>query len=240
MKVKNVPIPSQTRKRKRAARSKNTQATSYAKLPSVAPSLTAGAPTSLNARLVYCEKDVALDPGLGTPAVYTFALSGLFDPNFTGAGHQPARFDQYMAMYEQYVVYAASIRVSFQNTQTFGQPATIVGITISDQQVAPTTDCRIFVESGQTVHDILAPRQDSEGCKQLAVYTDIAKSQGVSRAMLLTDNGYKGNDLTNPSDGVYAHIWAQSITSSDIQPVNIFVEIQYYAQFQGSKLTALS
>lgn len=209
-------------------------------VPSVSPSTTTASTTSLSARLIYCEKDININPTTGLPAVYIFRLSDLFDPNLTGVGHQPARFDQYMAMYEQFVVTAASIKVSFQNTQSSGGGATMVGITCSDSFTPSSLDCRPYIENGQTVHTILPPRTEGDSCQQLAVFCDIAKQQGVSKQSLLSDNGYKGNSTTSPTDGVYAHIWAQDIGLGDPAAVNLFVEITYYAVFQGNQITALS
>lgn len=189
--------------------------------------------------LIYCEKDVSLDPNLGLPASYTFSLNGLFDPNVTGTGHQPARFDQLMAMYELYCVYGAKIAVSFQNTQTIGGGATIVGITAADEN--PTiNDCRVLVENGNTVHQILSPRQDGNSDCQLSMYVDIANLQGITRKLLLDGAGARGDATTNPGDGVFGIVWAQGIDAGNPGPVNIFVEITYYAVFLGNKLTALS
>ncbi len=38
-----------------------------------------------------------------------FRANGLFDPDSTGAGHQPRGFDQFMALYDKYVVLSARI-----------------------------------------------------------------------------------------------------------------------------------
>lgn len=143
--------------------------------PNMSPSTTTASRTALSARLIYCEKDVVINPGLGTPAIYIFRLSDLFDPNLTGAGHQPARFDQYMTMYEQFVVTAAAIKVSFQNLQGAGGGATIVGITCSDSNTPSSIDCRPYIENGQTVHTVLSPRTEGDSCQQLSVFCDIAK-----------------------------------------------------------------
>lgn len=62
----------------------------------------------------------------------------------------------------------------------------------------------------------------------------------MTRKALLTDNGYKGNSSTGPSDGVYAHVWAQGIDAGDPGGVNLFVEITYYAVFQGNNIAPLS
>lgn len=241
----NGSKPVSLKKRKRAYSKRRGKkgplvASTLSLVPAVSPSATTASGTALSARLIYCEKDVSLNPGLGTPAVYIFRMASLFDPNLTGVGHQPARFDQYMAMYEHFVVTGSSIKVSFQNLQSAGGGATVVGLTISDSNTPSSLDCRPYIENGQTVHTLLPPRTEGDSCQQLAVYTDLAKQHGITRTMLLTDNQYKGTATADPSEGVYAHVWAQDVGTGDPAAVNMFVEITYYVVFQGNAITPLS
>lgn len=44
-----------------------------------------------------------------------YRCNSLFDPDYTGIGHQPYGFDQWKNFYQQYYVYKAAISVSFNN-----------------------------------------------------------------------------------------------------------------------------
>lgn len=46
-----------------------------------------------------------------TGSEYAFRLNSLFDPNFTGVGHQPRGFDQMAALYANYCVYKVQVQI---------------------------------------------------------------------------------------------------------------------------------
>lgn len=52
---------------------------------------------------------------LGT---YTFRCNDLYDPNVSGAGHQPMGFDQLMALYTKFTVNASKITIKFNSDDT--------------------------------------------------------------------------------------------------------------------------
>lgn len=53
----------------------------------------------------------SLDPGVGTPANYVFSATNIYDPNYTGVGHQPMGHDQYVPFFNHYTVLGAKIAV---------------------------------------------------------------------------------------------------------------------------------
>lgn len=67
----------------------------------------------------------------GTTAQYTFRANSMFDPDFTGTGHQPSYFDQYIASYERYRVVACTITVSVIN-RSFTDPAMVAIFPVTD------------------------------------------------------------------------------------------------------------
>lgn len=62
-------------------------------------------------------EDVTL-PGntAGLTDYYSFLLNSAYDPNYTGAGHQPLFFDEMAAKYTAYTVISAIIKVTFSPT----------------------------------------------------------------------------------------------------------------------------
>lgn len=46
---------------------------------------------------------------------FVFRGNSVYDPNFTGGGHQPTGYDQWTAFYLNYCVYASKISVSFNS-----------------------------------------------------------------------------------------------------------------------------
>lgn len=54
---------------------------------------------------------ITLNPGVGSIAHHLFNANGMWDPDLSGAGHQPLGFDQYMAFYESFVVVGAKCKI---------------------------------------------------------------------------------------------------------------------------------
>lgn len=76
-----------------------------------------GFPNSIITKLRYCDTTV-LTGTSGIKAGVVFAANGLYDPDVTNAGHQPMFFDQFAAIYDQYVVLGSKITVTVTNTTT--------------------------------------------------------------------------------------------------------------------------
>ncbi len=72
-----------------------------------------GLPDQLYTTLSYTQQfQLSADPGL-----QQFRGNGMFDPDFSGVGHQPFYFDQLAAVYDRYQVFASSIYIQFHNNQ---------------------------------------------------------------------------------------------------------------------------
>lgn len=97
-------------------------ATKHAKLheahmiPGVDGKKVFGFPNTIITKLRYCDSYSLASTT--TRAVQVFAANGIFDPDITGIGHQPLYRDNYAAIYDNYVVLGARIKVTFATTQT--------------------------------------------------------------------------------------------------------------------------
>lgn len=121
------PGPSGNRKMKKNYR-KPTQKKTYEKKPTkTVITRVIGIPDVAVTRLQYNDV-ISLT---GTTAQYTFRANSLFDPDFTGTGHQPTYFDQYIASYERYRVVGCSIAISVVN-RSFTDPAMCVVFPVTD------------------------------------------------------------------------------------------------------------
>jgi hypothetical protein len=69
-----------------------------------------GFATKMLVKLKYVQ-NFSLDPGVGGIAVHKFRANGLYDPDFTGTGHQPSNFDRLALIYDRYTVLGAKITV---------------------------------------------------------------------------------------------------------------------------------
>lgn len=68
-------------------------------------------PHTMHAVLRYSET-ITLGVGtVGLPSHYFFRANGIYDPNYTGTGHQPYGHDQYEALYNHYQVMESTMTV---------------------------------------------------------------------------------------------------------------------------------
>lgn len=77
------------------------------------PLNTIGLPDRFDCTLKYCETYTF--SGSASPAAQVWALNSAFDPNLTGAGHQPSFYDTLQAVYSRYYVEAFKVEVQLSN-----------------------------------------------------------------------------------------------------------------------------
>ena len=192
-------------------------------------------------KFIYSETGLNLDPGIGgTTGVRVFDLNSLFDPDVTGSGHQPAGFDQMMAVYEEYLVYGVRYKISFYGTDTGNEY--IGGVTITDQ-ISTVSDPRVYIENGMTQWGLVCAKAAGAGerIKEFSGYVDLSKVHGESWASYSEQYSYKGNASASPPDRAYLHCWvAPANASSDLSASVWCVELEYHCILSGGKLNALS
>lgn len=196
------------------------------------------APTKLKTTFVYVENGLGLNPGVGgTASAYVFDLNSLFDPNVSGAGHQPAGYDQMMAIYEEYLVYGVKYRIMAANSEASLEA--IHGVTISDE-INTKSDPRIYMENGNCQWKCASGR-GGPSLTEFTGYVDLAKFHGVEPQNYMDDSDYKALSGSSPSERAYLHIWCAPMNaSSDIGDQTWYVELTYYAVLSGGKLNNLS
>lgn len=73
----------------------------------LAPSSTSGAANRIYTKLRYAGLNQSVDNAAGVGAIRSYRLNSLFDPELTGGGNQPYRYDQYVNLgYTNYIVHA--------------------------------------------------------------------------------------------------------------------------------------
>jgi hypothetical protein len=92
--------------------------------------------------------EFTLTSALGVMANYRFRATGMFDPNHTAAGHQPAYFDTMSSIYDNWVVQSSVIDLLFVPTSALSAPMAI-GVALNDDVTTiPTT----FVQYEESSH----------------------------------------------------------------------------------------
>lgn len=177
----------------------------------------------------------SLNPGvLGAVSSYVFRLSSIFDPDFTGVGHQPVGHDQYAALYERYQVYEVEYHVEFANRSTTQNQT--VGYRLSD--VSNTSVERdVNIENGNCEWTLIgaigAPTRKFTG----SVYLN--NIHGLSYQQYMANDDYGAQFGNNPAESGYLVVWAGGL-GDDTDPVDVVVHMVYKTKLMGTQLTSLS
>ncbi len=70
------------------------------------------------------------------PTLQRFRGNGLFDPDFTGVGHQPFYYLQLATIYDRYEVFASSVSIQFHNNQI--NPIYVTLLPVAESSTAAT------------------------------------------------------------------------------------------------------
>lgn len=162
---------------------------------------------------------------------HVFSANGIYDPNITGTGHQPRGYDQLSLMYDHYVVIGSKISIKFVADKDVSPNLFTVGVAVKDSATVQAT-ANDYIE-GRVVRftNLQTNIYNYPSKTQLSIKCSPKKFLG--RSKLLADpelKGVTGNIGTgsNPSEGVYYHIFAQPVSSStNPVPINIQVFIEY-------------
>lgn len=175
----------------------------------------------------YRDQLVSLNPGIGgLAASHVFTVNGLYDPDITGVGHQPAGFDQIMEFYDHYCVTYARITCTFTNLDANNSQT--VAIYTSDAG-ATFTDIRIPIENGDCTFTELDTLGSALGQKTLTHTCDVKRYMG--RRAIIDDATLQGNNAANPSDGLFFVLTAAPQASVDSSQVVVQTTIEYVTTF---------
>lgn len=177
-----------------------------------------------------------MSPPLGAIQLAQYRANSVYDPDYTGTGHQPLGFDQVAAWYNHYRVLGSKIRVTVLNGSTVAANAcTAVGVYLSDDTTVPTS-WEHMAELGRGMQRLITTANSGRA----SVRT------GFSVRKFFGPNIDKGNTsapvTTNPAEEAYFNVYAQAIDSSTTLGVNlqIKVEIEYTVDFFEPKDIAQS
>lgn len=174
---------------------------------------------------------VSLDATATTPAIHRFRCNSVFDPDYTGTGHQPLYRDLMVTIYNHYVVTGSKITVKFTNAATSAnyQSASVCGVYLDDN----STDHTIYttlMENGRGQSKMLAQAAtrggDSVTCRQKF---SAKKFFGVKD---VKDNITRigAAVAANPSEDAYFVVFSQGVQPSAVDnplPILATVIIEY-------------
>jgi len=159
-----------------------------------------------------------------------FRASDLFDPDFTGTGHQPMGFDQMMLSYNHFVVKRCRARVVFHNTTASATSVIRVALR-QDADSTLLTNPDQILEFGGCVTENL----DGSGVygqqKELSLDINIMRLQGINVQALTADPSLRGTASASPTENTYLHCMAWDSTKLASSNIVAEVVLEYEAVF---------
>lgn len=193
-------------------------------------------------KLAYTET-LTLNPGLGGIAQYVYSCNSLYDPNVTGAGHQPRGFDQIMAAFNFYTVIGSRIRARVVGSELSGATRLLLTNSNTTTPVSmEAADSYAYIKENQHVKDqMIIP-----GNAQLNANRKISLNHGWSAKKffnaknLFDGTQWRGTSATSPTEQAYWNVIATGWEGADVGACYVEIDIEYIAVFEDPIAVASS
>lgn len=195
-------------------------------------------PDSKIVKLRYVQQ-IGLDAGAGLASAHVFRANSIFDPDYSGTGHQPLGHDQWAVFYDHYNVISSKCTAQFIATGTNSSTdACMVGILLKDN-ISPITDPTTIMEqsnsgysflSGQTASSVKTIRK-GYSAKQFFGLKDVKDNRSITG----------GNMGGNAGDDALFHVYQTALGVTDNpRSIDAIVTIEYLVQLTERKTLAQS
>jgi len=194
----------------------------------------AGFGTRKVVNMIYCEKGINLTtPTVGGAGDYIFRINSIFDPNFTGGGHQPSLHDQMANIFERYTVYGCTYKVTFSNSSASNRQA--VGVYVSDRSDTGA-DFTTLVEQGSVEWSTLPVATAGGSQRTFTGYVDLPKLMGMEKDQYIADANYCPEFGSDPNDPAFLHCIYADIAGGGTTVITLVIELVFNVLCLGTRL----
>jgi len=190
-----------------------------------------GLPNQIICKFRYAE-EINIDAT--TISAYVFRANSLYDPNYTGTGHQPAPYDQMKLFYKKFKVIGSKITVRpTQKDTNYEQLCAYCGIINSKTgaDYASYSGVENILESKWGKRFKLVGAYTSKGAanKADAAYVSSTWSLKRDETRLASDNDFSHPSATNPTEARYFELVNMSVALNNPAQFFYLVTIDYIA-----------
>jgi len=107
-----------------------------------------GFPRTTMVKLRYVE-GVTINAAAAQVGYHYFRANSVYDPNYTGGGHQPMNYDLWSQLYNHYVVVGAKCTAYFHDDNNASSQGVLFGIALTDDHIT-SSDPSTIMEQGTT------------------------------------------------------------------------------------------
>lgn len=222
-----MPFPNQRKSlRKKSARAKKVYRKYTKKARGPVRNLTSsnlgqGFPKKLTMTHKYNDVGLTLTSIIGSLGRYQIKCNGMFDPNFTGTGHQPMYFDQMAALYDHFHVIGSKIKVTL--VPTTPDVAYACGLMINDDITSPTTFAAIAENSSGKA------RYGTGQLQKPIVFSKAWSAKKTFGGSIMANDSLKGTPTADPTELSFFDIYVKSLDAATTSSFYLNVEVSYIA-----------
>lgn len=158
---------------------------------------------------------------------YLFRANGLYDPDYTSTGHQPMYYDQFVALYNHWVVTKSKITIKPVRNTSESTGCHVALLQNDDTTVLSTMQA--MIEMGKAKYQMMDPRS---GGKVMSQQFDARKVYGGNP---LDHSQLQGSVGSDPSELTFFQISTQASDFASTVSVDVDVLIEYEVVFTELK-----
>ena len=217
-----------------ARRSKKTRG----KMSSRIQGIPNGFPPTRTAHLIYNDV-IQFTSSTGLLNSHLFRCNSIYDPDYTGTGHQPFLSDTWAGMYNHVTVKGARIKVRWMNGagETAIDVPAYVGVYLGDGTTVPYSSASTFIESQKG--DVKLIKSDGSYPTTSCNFS-LKKFYNIDD---VKDNYYRFGHSTStptpPSDVAYFIVWLQAV-GSHTATLTADITISYIVEYSEPRDVASS
>lgn len=187
----------------------------------------AGFPRELRMKHVYVTIGTLLSTA-GSQPTAIYSCNGMYDPDISGAGHQPMYFDQLTAIYNHYTVLSSKITIRAR-ARASGVAAGL-GVYINDDATVTPTDFTGRAEHTDSVYKTVG----TSGSEETVIVKrwSAAKNFGPNP---LSDPNLQGTAAANPTEIQNFTMFLTPLDGATSCTIDYLVTIEYDACWQELK-----
>lgn len=170
---------------------------------------------------------------------YQFKINSVFDPDYTGGGHQPLGHDQLYTFYNRYRVDSVDAKVVFhKSTDSCVAVVGLLGKNGVDTQAA--SGLAALIEQSQFKYKTTSYGIGASNPITLKRHLDCAQITGVTKEKYRTDDVYQAIMGSSPSEEIMLDILMVDLAEASTLSGFFEIELHYNVTFYDPKNLAQS
>ena len=177
--------------------------------------------------MTYASTYIISESSAGSGATYFFRLNSVYDPDYTGTGSVAIPYNTWSAIYLNYKVRRATVRVSGTYSGSSGSCANVSIAPVAYQAVVPSNANSWRLLPFAKTRVVSMSSNGGQNVVNLTSAYDLAKVCRITKQQYATDMDWSGQIGSNPTRAVFVGVMFQPIGSSTAGSLTFVINITY-------------